>query len=75
MSTFILAAPPLDASRHDGSSLSEAFATLVQYREAAAERSVARHLGSQTDARLKKLGFSEGDIAALRAGRMQFPAR
>ncbi len=74
MSTLTLAAP-LDTAGHDGSALSEALSTLVRYRESAAGRSVARHLGSQTDARLKKLGFSEGDIAALRAGRMQFPAR
>ena len=68
-------ATPLGATEDDATARSETFSAFMRHREAAAERRIVHHLRSQTDARLMRLGFSAGDIAALRAGKLQLPVR
>lgn len=72
MSTLSLDAA-LYALEESNSEQSDAFATFMRSREAAAERRIVRHLKSQTDDRLIRLGFSADDIATLRAGNLRFP--
>lgn len=42
-------------------------------RKAQANRTVCEHLAAMGDGRLTDLGFSEGDIRALRAGELRLP--
>jgi hypothetical protein len=44
------------------------FARLVEARSRSAERIAATHMAALPDTQLAKLGFSEVDIALLRAG-------
>ena len=45
------------------------FARLVEARRRSAERIAATHVAALPDTQLAKLGFSEVDIALLRAGK------
>jgi hypothetical protein len=49
-------------------------ARLVATREASARRQAVAYLAAQTDARLEGLGFSAGDIRAIRKGEMRAPS-
>jgi hypothetical protein len=49
------------------------FARLIAAHERKATRHVRSYLGAQSDERLKDLGYSGKDIAALRAGELRFP--
>ena len=48
--------------------LRRVLAPLMDERATAAERAVSAHLAAQSDGRLAGLGFSAGEISAIRAG-------
>jgi hypothetical protein len=73
MSTLAVRAAGLFASAVEpqpGSSFVERF---LAAREDQAKRRVLGMLAAMDDARLQGLGFSAGDIAALRAGNLRLP--
>lgn len=69
MSTLTLRRGEADtALEAGGARLNAFFRRLTAGREARARRTVATYLASCTDERLRDLGLSERDIAAIRAG-------
>ena len=46
---------------------------LIETREKQADRYVQRHLAAMDDGRLRRLGCTDQDIQALRAGELRLP--
>jgi hypothetical protein len=73
MSTLALWSADAAASVTEGKPRSSLFARLIKSREREATRRVHSFLIAQPDERLKDLGYSSEDIAALRAGEVRMP--
>jgi hypothetical protein len=57
----------------DAKAKSSLFGRLMKAREDKARRRVLAHLAAMDDSRLHRMGFSDGDILALRSGELRLP--
>lgn len=73
MSTLALRLVDTLASTAEPEPQSSLVQRLIRARDDNAKRIVRMHLAAMDDGRLRSLGFSDGDIGALRAGELRLP--